>query len=150
MTDHKDKLIERVEQGAGWKWLDGRTKPKLRGTDLQQRCANYLDWVFLGIYHIEEDVLRAVKNGQWDHSWLCSVNFHGGMQGGFATFDSDLLTTVVVGAHDFCLRVVVVPAGPQYLRLSMTARGRRGVFSEIHPTMEGHMASMPRIPEGSY
>jgi hypothetical protein len=53
-----------------------------------------------------------------------------------ATFDSPGLTTLVIGAHDECIRVEISPANFRCLTICMWPRQREGEIHQRHPTME--------------
>lgn len=102
-----------------------------------ERIARYVDWVFNGIYHEQRAVLRT----DWNDTFVTlTISTH------LATYDADLLTRIVVGAHDFCLRVAVEPATPTYLRLFISTREREGRLYFRHPTIEAALAAMRRLP----
>ena len=53
-----------------------------------------------------------------------------------ATYDDDMLTHAVILAHDYCIRLEIVPAG-QRLKLILHKRiGRDGRLWDRHPTIE--------------
>lgn len=60
--------------------------------------------------------------------------------GEFATTDSNLLTRVVVLAHDRAIRATLTGGGPYALTLKLWKRTRDGDFFESHPTLEDHAA----------
>lgn len=54
-----------------------------------------------------------------------------------ATFDTDKLTRLVIGAHDMGVRVEIEPCNMQRLKIRMwTRKSREGRLWERHPTME--------------
>lgn len=56
---------------------------------------------------------------------------------GWATFDFDRLTRIVMLAHDRMIRVEVVPSGPRMIGFNLWKRHEReGSMSERHPTLE--------------
>lgn len=64
-----------------------------------------------------------------------------------ATFDFDLLTRIVVLAHDKCVRVEIVARSPKDLRIAIHKRaGREGAMYARHPTLEGAVARMRGTP----
>lgn len=65
--------------------------------------------------------------------------------GGFATWDFDQLTRLVIGAHDDCIRMLISPSGPGMLCLSFWPReDREGKMAKRHPTIEEAIASYRR------
>ena len=62
-----------------------------------------------------------------------------------ATYDGDLLTRLVVLAHDECVRLEIQPSGPGKLRLLFHVRkGRGGRLMDRHPTMEDAIVAARR------
>lgn len=54
-----------------------------------------------------------------------------------ATYDGDLLTRLVVLAHDECVRLEIQPSGPGKVKLLFHPRKtRNGRLSQCHPTIE--------------
>lgn len=53
-----------------------------------------------------------------------------------ATFDMGGLTTLVIGAHDECIRVEIMPVNFRNIAICMWPRQREGGISERHPTIE--------------
>jgi len=61
---------------------------------------------------------------------------------GLATFDTNRLTRLVIGAHEECIRVEVSPKAFRYLEIAMWPRkGREGSLFERHPTIEDAVKS---------
>lgn len=115
-------------------WLKSNSKsPEI--SDLGEAVASILGDLYKGIYHLENSVLfhRRVK---WDscHSIEIVVNDE------FASFDGNLLTRLVVLAHDKCVRVSVRGASHGYLRLMFHPRERHGSIWEYHPGLEEHVS----------
>jgi hypothetical protein len=144
--DQIDPVVERQRRGDGWRWLANHRK--WDDSPFHRRAAEYLDWLFMGIYHIEPEIKRALAKGEWNDDLSVSVTLYGGRD--FATYDAGLLTRIVVGAHDFCLRVSLSPSGPRYIRIMIWPRERTGGIMGRHPTLEDHLNLMSRIePLGS-
>ncbi len=56
---------------------------------------------------------------------------------GLATFDTNRLTRLVIGAHDEMIRVEITPKAFRYLEVAMWPRkSREGSLFERHPTIE--------------
>lgn len=110
--------------GAAWLRARGRTL-----SEVGERAADLVDWVWSGIYHVGREVLR----GTWDDNWCAQFCLYGGL----TSYDNPLLTRLVIGAHERALRVAVEPANPMYLRIVIYPRTRadRGVMV-YHPTIE--------------
>jgi hypothetical protein len=62
----------------------------------------------------------------------------------FATYDGNELTRLVVTAHDFCMRVSLVPvAGPNpRMKICVWKRERDGDIGQRHPNLEDHAESI--------
>lgn len=63
---------------------------------------------------------------------LCEIS----VPAGIATFDGDVLTCLVIGAHQFCVRVEIAGGGPRKVKLYFHDRQREGRLFDRHPTME--------------
>lgn len=102
------------------------------------RCANLINWWLRGIYHAQDDVLRADWSGEYVRMTIYA-------RGGYATFDGDNLTRLVVGAHDHGIRVDLTPCNPSYIRLLLHPRSRRhGHMFERHPNIDTAIGRMDR------
>lgn len=55
---------------------------------------------------------------------------------GLASFDTNRLTRLVIGAHEECIRVEVGPKAFRYLEIAMWPRQREGGLMISHPTIE--------------
>lgn len=126
--------------GYGTAWLRGCKKEVSEGGS---RVAELVNWWQRGIYHAQEDVLRADWSGE-------SVELIYYARGGrLATYDADDLTRLVVGAHDAAIRVSIEPCNPQYLRIWFHPRGRTSPsFYGRHPSMVGRLIRWTdRLPQ---
>lgn len=81
---------------------------------------------YAGIHHVEGWSRRR----PWGDGLVVTV------PGGLSTYDFDVLTRLVVAAHDECVRVQIEPGGPRQLRLAFHVRQREGSMFERHPTIE--------------
>lgn len=89
----------------------------------QQRAEAMLARVFGGMHHV-----HGLKKVQPDRYWTC---LH---QGGAASFDFSILTRLVLGAHEYCLRVEITGGGPNRLKIHVSNRNRSADNSyERHP-----------------
>ena len=61
------------------------------------------------------------------------------------TWDMNILTKVVVAAHDLGLRVDAEPNGMRGMRLMIHNRKQRDGMSEGHPTLEQHLQRIGRV-----
>lgn len=89
----------------------------------QERCIDVIARAFGGRHHINEPKPygRGVSVIMYD---------------GFATYDSDALTRLVVLAHDHRVRIEIMQGGPRRLKVVAHARQTDGSFWQRHPTME--------------
>lgn len=86
-----------------------------------------LSRVFGGMHH----VYSLKKQGAPHPFWTC-IHY-----GSLATYDSNLLTRLVLGAHGYCLRVDISPGGPNRLKIWLHPRkGREGNMYERHPDIQ--------------
>ena len=80
---------------------------------------------------------------RWDRvDWRGRYGFALNMYcGGFATYDFDPLTRLVIGAHEECIRVCLTPKAPKYMEIAMSPRDRvaDSMFAR-HPTIEEAIA----------
>lgn len=91
----------------------------------EKRAEKVLDTAYYGLHHCPE--IKKVAADRWE------VNNYGML----ATADSDILTRLVISAHDQCIRVQIQSSGPRLVKIVLSPRhGRIGPFSEIHPTIE--------------
>ena len=119
----------RTEYYAGADWLDEVRKEPV--SEFGRRVADLVGWWQRGIYHLQNDVLRADWSGDRFITFTIYSN-------GLSTFDNSMLTRLVVGAHDRAIRVEISPAGPHRLRLMFHPREPEleELFHRRHPTIE--------------
>lgn len=95
-----------------------------------KRAEAMLARVFRGMHHV-----HGLKKVKPDRYWTC---LH---QGGAASFDFNDLTRLVLGAHEYCLRVEVTGGGPNRLKIHVSNRIRSSDNSyERHPCIEEAIA----------
>lgn len=92
----------------------------------KDRAKKMLSRVYGGDHHVR----RLRDEGRF---MTC---LHGG---DLASFDFDHMTRLVLGAHEYCLRVSVSNGGPNQLKIWVWDRKREGRMSERHPTIEQAM-----------
>lgn len=120
----------------GEEWLRACRKDVSRSG---ARVANLVNWWLRGIYHAQNDVLRA----DWSRDYVELILY--GFGGRLATFDSDMLTRLVIGAHDHAIRVSLEPCNPRYLRVLFHPRHRdHGHVYGRHPVIEAACERMSR------
>lgn len=79
------------------------------------------------------DFSRTFEKADWQYGrGVRFVVDHGRL----ATWDMAGLTTLVIGAHDECIRVEIRPVNFQNVAICMWPRQREGDISERHPTIE--------------
>lgn len=124
---------------AGAEWLKKmlplvkKPAPSLFG----EAVADILGGAFLGLYHLEENVLFKAD---WTHADRITVTISREL----ATYDGFELSGLVVLCHDAHVRLAIHGCGPGYLRLLFHRREREGdgAVWHRHPTLEGHAASI--------
>ena len=96
----------------------------------QVRAERMLEITFRGLHHcpkIHKIPYKIIGNEYW------AVNYSGDL----STYDYDLLTRLVVAAHDNCIRVSICSSGPRLVKIRLDNRTKRvGMFHEQHPTIE--------------
>jgi hypothetical protein len=93
-----------------------------------ERIRAVIHVAFGGLHHVEK-VLKF-QEGRPNEYWTCLT------YGDMATYDSNALTLLVIGAHKYGCRVGITAAGPRRLKVTVWARQKRtGEFWERHPTM---------------
>lgn len=120
----------------GADWIKSALKVK-EMSPLGEAVADLLGDMFFGIYHLDEKALRRVDWGNTHH-----IEFSLGWRS-LATVDDNLLTVLVVLAHDRMLRVSIEASTHRYLRLLFHQRTvREGNLYERCPTLEDHVAQI--------
>lgn len=90
----------------------------------QERAEAMLSRVFRGIHHVHN-----LKRGHG--MWTC---LH---YGDLSTFDSDILTRLVLASHEYCIRASIQNGGPRTLKIILHPRtSRDGNYFDRHPTIE--------------
>ena len=123
--------------GADWLFRHG-----LKFSPLGESVANILGQAWAGLYHLESEVNH--KRCQWDNERTIEIVVGGPL----STFDSGKLTTLVFLCHEQSIRLEISGASSGYLRLRFHRRGRDGMVSQRHPTMEQHLEILAPLAEG--
>ena len=124
------------DKHSGAEWLENSYKKEL--SDLGRKVGDILGQVFLGIYHIQREVLH--ERVKWDNKYIIEIVVGSHW---FATVDSNALTALVVQCHDACVRCEIKGASSWgYLRLSFHQRTRGDSNMECHPTMDQALEKM--------
>lgn len=107
----------------------------IKFSELGRKVFNICDKVWRGIYHLPSSV-------QFRTNWADPLCIEFNYPSYLATFDSDLLTRLVILCHDECIRLEIVP-NMRYLKLRFHQRhGREGSVMHIHPTIEQAIAKL--------
>jgi hypothetical protein len=112
---------------AGADWLKHNKKPG-EVSNFGCQVADLLGYVFEGIYHIDDEVLRADFSGEH--------RVHVVIRKSVSTYDFSELTRLVFLAHWMAIRLEIAPASPRHLRLKFSKRSRTGDWSEVHPSLD--------------
>ncbi len=95
----------------------------------EKRAEELLCKAFGGMHHV-----YSLK--KTDRFWTCIQS------GDMSTWDSDILTKLVIGAHDLGVRVQLSNGGPRALKIFLHPReGRDGRLWQRHPTIEQAIAA---------
>lgn len=155
MSDRKHHRLEMRYQGAEWvqRNLDACHRMNAERVAARKRVskrslaisktmsplgvavADLLGFVYQGIYHLSWSSLERVH---WDDDRFITVTVNSGM----ASYDGGDLTTLLVAAHDMCMRVEIYNGGPRSLVLGFSARAREGAIYDRHPTMDEHLTKI--------
>lgn len=123
---------------AGADWLERSICPN--PSPLGRQVANLLGVVLGGMYHEREMILRKVD---WTSERYISVPWG---HRDLATYDDNLLTRLVVLAHDACIRLTIEPCSRVSLTLLFHPRiGPTGHTFERHPTLESAAKDVRRL-----
>lgn len=143
-------------EGANWL----KRSLRLSLSALGETVADMLGDTFGGIYHLDADTLKKID---WEDDYVLVVPLY---RRSLSTFDDELLTKLVVLAHDRCLRLSISAVadvepglmrravdeewsdkeieecGRATLELMFHRRQRSGDVSRRMPTMESHLAAI--------
>jgi len=100
-----------------------------------EQAVDFFSALYGGKHHIPGARYGDAKNVKvWGTGW--SVSHYGDL----STYDFDMLTRLVLLAHDRCVRACIRQGGPGGVKVCISARDREGGFSERHPTIEEALA----------
>lgn len=121
-------------QGANW--IKAALKPE-EMSELGCKVADMLGDLFQGIYHLDDDKLKAVDWASNHH-----IEFALGWTA-LSTYDNSLLTHLVLMAHQRAIRVQISPRSNKYLSMVFHSRksGMEHEWHERHPTIEEAIAA---------
>lgn len=93
------------------------------------RANRVLATAFGGLHHVP----RIVKHDQGHERYeMWEVNTWDDL----STWDFNILTVLVIMAHDQCVRLSICHSGPRMVKIRMWPRKRHGGITERHPTIE--------------
>lgn len=112
---------------AGADWISEVTRKPI--SDLGRDVADILGQVYQGIYHLDKQALKV----DWSNEdWIEIV-----IWGCLCTWDFSHLTNLVIMCHETAIRLELIAAAPNYLRLVFYRRKRQAeATSKRHPTIE--------------
>lgn len=114
--------------------LNEMTTPRHERT-FRRRVIGLLAFVYDGIHHVKGQNIRWTP-GPFPHAELS-------VWANLDTYDSSLLTRIVIAAHDLAIRVEIRSSGPNHVKLFMSPRARDGdSIMNRHPTLEDHVAML--------
>lgn len=109
-------MMEMFEAMQRYSWM----------TEDQAECADFFAGVVGGYHHLSGEFKEfgsGLKISSYSDRW--------------GTFDADLLTRLVIRAHDKMIRVQLMPSGPGRVSFSLFKRKvREGAMHHRHPTIE--------------
>lgn len=94
--------------------------------EIERRAACVLERAYRGLHRVR----------YWDRRTVSERSVTVSVPGEISTYDWDVLTRLVIAAHDGAVRVDISPGGPGLLRLVLSPRERTGGITWSHPTME--------------
>lgn len=106
------------EEDYGYQWYRS-ARPDAVVSPRGRRCLNFLNWFHRGIYHDAQNVLRADWSNDND-----VVGFIYRTHVELNTYDNNTLTRLVVGAHDWAIRVSIRACNPRYVEVMLHPRDR--------------------------
>jgi len=113
--------------------VDYLRRQGIKVSDKGARCAEFVYQFYCGWHHFPHDV----KKIDWSAGYIAFTHkWHA-----LSTFDSNALTSLVLMAHDYAIRVEVEPA-MRYLRIVLHPRDIAAIAGGWcgHPTMENALA----------
>lgn len=94
----------------------------------KENATKFFAHLFGGEHHIPRGGLKEFGDG-----WC--VNYMGDL----STFDYNILSKLVIMAHDCAVRVSLRQGGPRAIKICIWQREREGSFDRRHPTIEYHV-----------
>lgn len=90
----------------------------------KQEAETFFAYLYDGLHHLPNPIKEFGDGYSVASPW------------GMATFDSGLLTRLVIMAHDMCYRAEIIPKGMSRYLIAIWKRERKGSIWKRHPTME--------------
>lgn len=116
------QIPTRAEDGVDYAFTPDLADKALK-MSFEERAEALLSRVYGGMHHVHGLKKERLR-------WQCLHS------GGLGSFDFDHLTNLVLGAHEYCIRVYVDNGGPRQLKVVLHDRQREGDFSQRHPNLE--------------
>jgi hypothetical protein len=105
------------------------TKPE-QISPLGRKVALILTQLFGGMHHVSSSQIAKMD---WKNDHYMQYNHFGSM----ATFDGNMLTRLVLLAHEHCCRIEIRPCNFKSIRIAFSWRdGRDGPLYSRHPTIK--------------
>ena len=98
-------------------------------SNIGRKAAIMMSILYRGLHNAPETQLEKIN---WANTYYISLKTFLPL----ATFDNDALTTLVLLAHDYAVRVEVKPCNFRYLEIQFHERQREGDLYSRHPAIE--------------
>ena len=126
--------LKPIRHSNGGNWIRANF-PQLPGISLLgEAVADLLNEWAAGIYHLDSQDLGKVD---WVEPRFLKFRLR---YTRLSTWDFSDLTRLVFLAHDYCLRIEVIPLSRQAVELMFHPRTRSGDMAQRHPTLEEAVA----------
>lgn len=106
-------------------WLSGMGKEVSK---FGERAAELVWELYGGIYHVQQPALKA----DWSHDHVISITVR---SDNFGTYDSDLLTRLVILSHKHNVKTGLEARANGYIRINLINVDRWGYMRGEHPTL---------------
>ena len=107
-------------------WLKSNNKSV---SEFGEIAAGIIGDMYGGIYHVEKEALKT----DWSSAYQVTFTVR---DVGLGTFDSNLLTRLVILAHQRNAKVSIKGAAPGYVRICIVKVDRSGFLVDAHPAVE--------------
>lgn len=103
---------------------DQMTDQEIIAQPFEWRAEQVLSRAFGGMHHVY-NLHKSPREWHLNH------------YGDLSTFDFNALTLLVLGAHEYCIRLSIQSSGPRMVKICLWPRKvRLGHFCDRHPTIE--------------